>query len=169
MLRFILLLLTIATGALSLQPVQPHQSRQPPQTSQHAVRQLAASNYSFSSASRRNLLTLPFVAVGVTAGSANALDMDYFMNQELAAPSSTASSAAKSKMSDDEALCKFGQPSKGRGDACVRAGMSTKLKKGGVDAYGNVDRGDFVRCSFQYVEDPNSPNKGFLKKVSVCK
>ena len=73
-------------------------------------------------------------------------------------------------MTDDEALCRFGQPSKGRGDACVRAGLSTKLssKPGAVDAYGNVDRGDFVRCSFQYVEDPTSPNPGFLKKVTIC-
>ena len=42
-------------------------------------------------------------------------------------------------MSDDEALCKFGSPSKKVGDACVRAGLSTK-RKTGVDAYGNVDR-----------------------------
>ena len=42
-------------------------------------------------------------------------------------------------MSDDEALCRFGSPSKKVGEACVRAGMSTK-RPSGVDAFGTVDR-----------------------------
>lgn len=53
-------------------------------------------------------------------------------------------------MSEDEALCRFGQPSLAKGDACVRAGLPTApLKKGGVDAFGQVDRYDsdeFVGC-----------------------
>jgi len=70
---------------------------------------------------------------------AKALDMDAFASQELKSSSSSSSRSGSdgNKMSDDEALCKFGQPSKQRGDACVRIGMSTTLKKGGVDAYGN--------------------------------
>ena len=56
----------------------------------------------------------------------------------LASSPSNANADGKT-MSDDEALCKFGSPSKKVGDACVRAGLSTK-RKTGVDAYGNVDR-----------------------------
>jgi len=57
----------------------------------------------------------------------------------LATSPSNANAADGKTMSDDEALCKFGSPSKKVGDACVRAGLSTK-RKTGVDAYGNVDR-----------------------------
>ncbi|CAB9516239.1 expressed unknown protein [Seminavis robusta] len=95
-----------------------------------------------------------------------ALDMDAFMSQELS--SNRGNDASLKEMSDDEALCKFGQPSKERGEACIRMGLPTTLKKGGVDAFGNVDRGTFVRCKIIYVEDPNSPNKGFLMKKTVC-
>lgn len=93
---------------------------------------------------------------------AQALDMDSFMSQELSPPKNA---VPTKKLSDDEALCKFGQPSKERGDACIRAGLPTTLKKGGVDAYGNVDRGDFVRCKFIYESDPNVK---FLVKKTVC-
>ena len=112
---------------------------------------------------RRNFLAAALVLTTTAASKpAHALDMDSFVNQELA----TSSDANNKKLSDDEALCKFGQPSKDRGDACVRAGMSTTLKKGGVDAYGNVDRGNFVRCKIVYVDDPDI--KGFLMKTTVC-
>ena len=57
----------------------------------------------------------------------------------LGSSPSNANAADGKTMSDDEALCKFGSPSKKVGDACVRAGLSTK-RKTGVDAYGNVDR-----------------------------
>jgi len=57
----------------------------------------------------------------------------------LLATSPSNANADGKTMSDDEALCKFGSPSKKVGDACVRAGLSTK-RKTGVDAYGNVDR-----------------------------
>ena len=164
----LLLLLTIVSAspcfALSLQQQKQH-SPLPLQRSLPATES--------SSATRRYVLALPFLAAVATSGSlvappAQALDMDAFMSQELT-PSSATSAATNKELNDDEALCKFGQPSKARGDACVRAGMSTKLKKGGVDAYGNVDRGDYVRCKIVYVEDPDSPNKGFLKKTTVCK
>ncbi len=75
---------------------------------------------------------------------ANALDMDAFMNQELNADKS------KSELSDDAKTCKYAAPGQEKGDACVRAGMSTAGKNGGVDAYGRIDRGDFVRCKTSY-------------------
>lgn len=108
---------------------------------------------------RRKLLQTAanFAVAGVLFGSnknspltsASALDMDAFIGQELAASStSSTSSQNNKKLSDDEALCRFGQPSKLKGEACVRAGMSTKPQYAGsgVDAFGNVERGDFLRC-----------------------
>ena len=53
--------------------------------------------------------------------------------------SSSSSTGDGKTMSDDEALCRFGSPSKKVGEACVRAGMSTK-RPSGVDAFGTVDR-----------------------------
>lgn len=90
--------------------------------------------------------------------------MDAFANAEL---SKTGDGTEKS-FSDDEALCRFGFPSRERGDACIRNGMSTKLKNGGIDAYGNVDRGQFQRCQQTYVEDPKDPKSGLLIKKTVC-
>lgn len=67
---------------------------------------------------------------------ANGLDVDAFASQQL---------STMSTMTSDEALCKFGQPGPARGDACVRAGLSTTATKknkkgGGVDAYGTVGK-----------------------------
>lgn len=96
--------------------------------------------------------------------------MDAFMNAELAkdsecdTSSNTRDCIPRKKLTDDEALCKYGQPSRDRGDACVRAGMSTKLKPGGVDAYGKVDRGDYVKCK-QFYEMDN----GVYAKKTECK
>lgn len=107
--------------------------------------------------SRRRALVfaLPFVAAG-TALPSNALDMDAFVNQELAKDSK------QTELSADEALCKFGQPSFERGEACARAGKSTKLSKNGVDAYGKVFRGDFTRCKQFYDLDKNGK---YVKKT----
>jgi hypothetical protein len=71
----------------------------------------------------------------------------------------------KPKLTEDEALCRFGQPSKKTGEACVRAGLSTK-RPSGVDAFGSVDRGTFVKCKPNYVEDPKNP--GFLINQWQC-
>jgi hypothetical protein len=95
--------------------------------------------------------------------------MDAFMNAELAkdadcGSSNTRDCTPRKKLTDDEALCKYGQPSRERGDACVRAGVSTKLKPGGVDAYGKLDRGDFVKCK-QFYEMEN----GQYVKKTECK
>mmetsp|Transcript_22692 Transcript_22692/g.52004 ORF Transcript_22692/g.52004 Transcript_22692/m.52004 type:complete len:188 (-) Transcript_22692:43-606(-) len=70
-----------------------------------------------------------------------ALDFDAFASAELG------NDRVSAKMSDDMALCKFGQASKAKGEACIRAGMPTKAAyQGGVDAFGNIDRGNFQRC-----------------------
>jgi hypothetical protein len=100
--------------------------------------------------SRRGFaLSLPFIAAAAAAATptiSNALDMDAFMKKELESDTSP----KETQMSDDEALCRFGQPSKDTGEACVRAGLPT-TKKSGVDAFGKVDRGDYVRCKPDYV------------------
>ena len=101
---------------------------------------------------RRSILLLPFVTAAGVPIAASALDVDAFISQELSKDECDPRTAKKctKKLTNDEALCKFGQPSKERGDACVRAGQSTKLTKNGVDAYGKVDRGDFQRCKQFY-------------------
>lgn len=98
---------------------------------------------------------------------ASALDIDSFIQNELKtdACNDKTSKKCKPKLSEDEALCRFGQPSPKTGEACLRAGLPTK-KPSGVDAFGKVDRGDFVRCKPNYVEDPKNP--GFLVNVWKC-
>lgn len=112
---------------------------------------------------RRSVFAVPALALmaGLTTSSSPsvALDVDSFMAKELD------NNKVEPKMSDDEALCKFGSPSKGTGNACLRAGLSTK-RPTGVDAFGTVDRGNFVRCKPNYVEDPK--NKGMLINVWDC-
>ena len=70
--------------------------------------------------------------------------------------------STKKDLSADEGLCRYGAPGKDTGEACVRAGISTK-RTGTLDAFGNVDRGDFVRCKTFY-EDTGAR---YEKKV-VC-
>lgn len=89
---------------------------------------------------RRSTL-LAFPAFAMIAGQAffpspsRALDFDSFMANELA----NDNKKVETKMSEDEALCRFGSPSKKTGEACLRAGRTTK-RPTGVDAFGNVDR-----------------------------
>lgn len=83
------------------------------------------------------------VATAATTQDAFALDMDAFMNNAI-------QQDAPKQMSDDERSCKYSAPGRERGEACERAGMSTAGKGKGVDAYGNIDRGDFVRCKTTY-------------------
>lgn len=107
--------------------------------------------------SRRSfLIAAPLIAA---PAAAMALDMDAFMNKELESTTCDEKVNKKCipKLSEDEALCRFGSPSKKTGEACIRAGMSTSNKvAGGVDAFGNLDRGDFARCT-QYYEDDGGP------------
>jgi len=119
---------------------------------------------SLAATTRRSfLVTIPFITAA-TRIDCWALDMDAFINAELDKDDCDPSSKRcipKNKMSDDEALCKFGQPSKERGEACVRAGMSIQLKQGGVDAFGKLNRGDFVRCKQFY----DLENGAYVKKT----
>jgi hypothetical protein len=119
--------------------------------------------------SRRDMLnTIPkiaFITGGTLFGSSivveksYALDMDAFINKELA--NDNAKSSSNKKLTNDEALCKYGQPSKDRGDACVRAGLPISLPGRAVNAYGEVDRGTFVRCKqFYELEE-----EGYVKKT----
>ena len=86
---------------------------------------------------RSTILAFPAFAMmaGVSASpsASVALDVDSFIAKELDNKKVTA------KMSDDEALCKFGSPARATGEACLRAGLSTK-RPTGVDAFGTVDR-----------------------------
>ncbi|KAL7566985.1 hypothetical protein ACA910_019914 [Epithemia clementina (nom. ined.)] len=93
----------------------------------------------------------------VVATRVHALDMDSFIEQQLGA-----SSSSSAVMTEDQALCKYGFPSKATGEACLRAGMSTK-RSGSLDAFGTVDRGDFIRCK-QFYNDTGTA----YEKVTVC-
>ena len=101
---------------------------------------------------RRSFLNTSVVAiVGFTGATAIsqpsiALDMDAFMNNELAKDSKK---EEVKPVNDDATTCRVGAPGKETGDACVRAGLPT-TRKTGVDAYGNLDRGDFIRCTTSY-------------------
>ena len=117
-----------------------------------------ANSWSSSGTRRYFLRTLVGSSPILIAVPVRALDMDAFANSELSA-------SGPQQMSSDEALCKFGQPSPKKGAACVRAGLPTSSSSsGGVDAFGNVDRGDFVRCTYYYELE----NDKYVKK-SVCK
>lgn len=113
--------------------------------------------------SRRSIVFLPIAIATAsvsTVNSVNALDIDGFMNSEL-----QKDSKSDQGMSADEALCRFGQASPETGNACLRAGMSTVRKGKPVDAFGNIDRGDYVRCKSFYVEG----NGGKLERQWNCK
>lgn len=107
---------------------------------------------------RRSFLTTGVSTILATPTIASALDMDAFASSQLSAD------APKKDLSDDEALCKFGAPGKLRGEACQRAGIKTASSdKNKVDAFGNIDRGDFVRCNREWrVVD------GKYQKFDVC-
>ncbi len=102
------------------------------------------------STNRRDVLKtvvagLFFPSLTIGSEASNALDMDAFINSELEKDNK------QRDLTDDEALCKYGNSGKDRGEACSRAGLSTSSKKkGAVDSYGNIDRGDFVRCQTSY-------------------
>jgi hypothetical protein len=120
-----------------------------------------------SKVSRRSfLVTLPLVT-GLSTPDANALDFDSFIQGELDATpcDEKTSKKCKPQMTKDQAMCRFGQPSPETGNACLRAGLPT-TRPGGVDAFGKIDRGDYVRCKGIYVDDPE--RKGMLMKQWVC-
>mmetsp|Transcript_3977 Transcript_3977/g.8017 ORF Transcript_3977/g.8017 Transcript_3977/m.8017 type:complete len:142 (+) Transcript_3977:172-597(+) len=92
----------------------------------------------------------PVLVGGVVATTlpkvSSALDMDAFANSELA--SDTPKKGGK--LSEDEALCRFGGASSLRAEACSRAGMQPKS---GLRPDGKVDRGDFKTCKKDYIKD----------------
>jgi hypothetical protein len=94
--------------------------------------------------SRRLFMSIPFAIVCASERpfKAIALDMEAFMTSEL-------QKSNQPKLSDDQLLCQYGAPSRVTGDACIRAGMSTQ-RTGTLDAFGNADRGDFIRCKTFY-------------------
>ncbi|GMI00621.1 hypothetical protein TrLO_g8479 [Triparma laevis f. longispina] len=68
---------------------------------------------------------LSFLTVApLIPGAAQALDMDAFMNSELASDKAACNEKTDSKcvpkLSQDEALCKYGQSGEKRGEACKR-------------------------------------------------
>jgi hypothetical protein len=91
--------------------------------------------------------------------AANALDYDSFESSII----SNEERGASMKLTDDEALCRYGAPGRAMGEACDRAKATPKLPKG-VDAAGIVDRGDYLRCRYEYpIVD------GEYVKTRVCK
>jgi hypothetical protein len=86
----------------------------------------------------------------ITPLASDALDMDAFANQQLSSSVCDDKKCAP-KLTDDEALCRYGSPSQKTGEACVRANLSTK-RAGTLDAFGQTDRGDYVRCKSRYVD-----------------
>ena len=112
---------------------------------------------------RAFLATTAAITTTTTSASSkcvvSALDMDAFIQSELSKDSQA------TQLSEDAALCKYGFPSPKTGEACVRAGLPTTRLAGGVDAFGQADRGDFVRCKQFY---DNNNNKGQMVKRTVC-
>eukprot|EP00579_Thalassiosira_antarctica_P016561 CAMPEP_0201942486 /NCGR_PEP_ID=MMETSP0903-20130614/49119_1 /ASSEMBLY_ACC=CAM_ASM_000552 /TAXON_ID=420261 /ORGANISM="Thalassiosira antarctica, Strain CCMP982" /LENGTH=178 /DNA_ID=CAMNT_0048484887 /DNA_START=53 /DNA_END=586 /DNA_ORIENTATION=+ len=88
-----------------------------------------------------------------------ALDFDAFEARET----SKDSGKSNPKLNDDEALCKFGSPGKSMGEACERAKMKPKLPAN-VDAFGKIDRGDYLKCVYEYPVINNQ-----YVKTRVCK
>ena len=132
--------------------------------------------------SRRSFLEKPLafaVAVGITTTiitttttstprPAQALDIDAFVQKEMANEvcDDRLNKKCQPKLSDDQALCRFGQPSQETGQACLRANMSTQRGGGGLDAFGKVNRGNYLRCKATYVDDqsPTSSSNKLVKQ-----
>lgn len=98
-----------------------------------------------------NMFRNPILAIILTARSSSsttalALDMDAFESNIL---SKDTTNDLSPKLNDDEALCKYGAPGKAMGEACSRAKIQRKLP-GKVDATGKVDRGDYLKCRYEY-------------------
>lgn len=93
------------------------------------------------------------------------LDMEAFAQSQLSSSTGNCDEAldkkCQPKLSEDAALCRFGQPSRATGEACLRAKLPT-TRKGGVDAFGNTDRGDYKRCKVNWIDDGKS--RTYLKE-----
>ena len=87
------------------------------------------------------------------------LDFDAFESSEITKDEKKSAPI----LSDDEALYQYGAPGKAMGEGCDRAGKKPNLPSF-VDAMGKVDRGDYLRCRYEY---PISG--GEYVKTRVCK
>ena len=114
---------------------------------------------------RRNVLNnllggvAAFTMATALSTPAQALDFDAFESSVISKDSET----LIPKLNDDEALCKYGAPGKAMGEACERAKMKPNLP-GVVDATGKVDRGDYLKCKYEY-----PIINGEYVKTRVCK
>lgn len=99
------------------------------------------------------------VTTNIHAPTAIALDFDAFESGEITKDSTS----LIPKLNDDEALCKYGAPGRAMGEACERAKMKRKLP-GDVDPTGKVDRGDYLKCKYEY-----PIINGEYVKTRVCK
>ena len=108
------------------------------------------------------------LSAAVTASSSSvvhpstvlALDYDAFESSALTTDEYKSRSP---KLGEDEALCRYGAPGKAMGEACARANARPNLPNF-VDANGKVDRGDYLRCRYEYpIID------GEYVKTRVCK
>jgi len=93
--------------------------------------------------------------------TARALDYDAFESSIITKDSSK----FQPKLNDDEALCKYGAPGKAMGEACSRANIQRTLP-GGVDVTGMVDRGEYLKCRYEY---PIDKDTGEYVKTRVCR
>ena len=97
----------------------------------------------------------------VSPKTARALDYDAFESSIITKDSSK----FQPKLNDDEALCKYGAPGKAMGEACSRANIQRTLP-GGVDVTGKVDRGEYLKCRYEY---PIDKDTGEYVKTRVCR
>lgn len=109
---------------------------------------------------RNSIAMVTMISTISSITTAFALDMDAFESNIL---SKDATNDISPKLNDDEALCKYGAPGKAMGEACARANIQRKLP-GDVDVSGKVDRGDYLKCRYEYpIID------GQYVKTRVCK
>ncbi|KAL3763403.1 hypothetical protein ACHAWU_001976 [Discostella pseudostelligera] len=109
---------------------------------------------------RHSIAMVTLASTISTSTTAFALDMDEFESNIL---SKDTTNDISPKLNDDEALCKYGAPGKAMGEACARANIQRKLP-GDVDVSGKVDRGDYLKCRYEY---PIIGDK--YVKTRVCK
>ena len=109
-----------------------------------ALSSIAKTRRNFFKAVTASATATAGIATTIPVTPASALDIEAFTNKAI-------EQDAEKPMTDDERTCKFAAPSQQKGEACERAGMKTTTgKKGGVDAFGNIDRGSYVRCMTSY-------------------
>jgi hypothetical protein len=111
---------------------------------------------------RTSLVTTATIITTSPTEAANAaLDYDAFESSIITQDSTK----YQPKLNDDEALCKYGAPGKAMGEACARANIQRTLP-GGVDVTGKVNRGEYLKCRYEY---PIDASTGEYVKTRVCR